>query len=128
MDAYNKAKNEKINLDNYFNQTVDCYSRISVTLEQYKNEPLIKPIHKDSVNKIEQVKNILWNILNNLKSIYPLPNVLEKDILPKIHISNSETRAAVFKLIFLVDKETVLRHYFKLIKERYFLVIKELLE
>ena len=31
-------------------------------LDEFKEEPLVAPIYKDSIDKIEEIRTILWNL------------------------------------------------------------------
>ncbi|CAD8143948.1 unnamed protein product [Paramecium octaurelia] len=124
LDQYKSSKGK--NYDEYFNETAQYYKQCYSTLDQYKNEPLIQPIYKETNQKLDNARQILWSSLIEFKQQNPLLQLYSES---KVSISTQEARSAVKKLIQIMDdEEAVLRHYQKIIKERYLTVAKELID
>lgn len=56
---------ERLNLDQLFKKSAQYYLECWDKLEEYKNEKLIKPLHKESIVYIEELKNILYALVSN---------------------------------------------------------------
>ncbi|KAM3140416.1 hypothetical protein pb186bvf_007576 [Paramecium bursaria] len=124
IDQYKQSKNP--NFDDYFQDTAQFYRECYPILEINKNEQLIQPIFRETNQKLEQVRQILWSALMEFKQQNPLLQLYSDT---KVQISTQEARSAVKKLICIMeDEEAVIRYYQKLIKERYLIVAKELID
>ncbi|CAD8140869.1 unnamed protein product [Paramecium octaurelia] len=124
LDQYKISKGK--NYDEYYNDTAQYYKQCYSNLDQYKNEPLIQPIYKETNQKLDNTRQILWSSLIEFKQQNPLLQLYSES---KVSISTQEARSSVKKLIQIMDdEEAVLRHYQKIIKERYLTVAKELID
>jgi len=45
-----------------FTNTVQAYRQCFNKLDEFQEEPLVKPIYKDSIDKIEEIRSILWKL------------------------------------------------------------------
>lgn len=50
-----------------FERSATYYRECFATLSEFRGEQLIAPIYKDSINKVEEVRSILWSLQNQLK-------------------------------------------------------------
>ena len=103
--------NNKVNYESMFLNSIEYYKSCFSLLNKLKTEPLIKPIYFDSINNIEEMRSIIWNLQGN-KSV----NV-------------NEMRSIIKKLLIIIeDKELVLKNYLKFIKERLINNLKSILD
>lgn len=72
-------------------------------MNEYKDEQLIAPIYKESINKVEEMRSILWNLQNQMKTR-----------------NSSKDLKSITKKFIIVTEEQIspLRTYFKKAKER----------
>lgn len=69
LQEYKKMQDQgTVNFESVFNRSVESYKVCFQMLKQFKEEPLVAPIYKDSIDKIEEIRAILWNSQNNFKN------------------------------------------------------------
>jgi len=105
------AANNTLNFETMFKNSIDYYKTCFSLLTKLKTEPLIKPIFFDSINNIEEMRSIIWN-LQSIKNV-----------------TMDEMRFIIKKLLIIIeDKELVLKNYLKFIKEKLILNLKSILD
>ncbi|EAR85282.2 phospholipid-translocating P-type ATPase, flippase family protein (macronuclear) [Tetrahymena thermophila SB210] len=121
LQAYKQMVEQgEIYYANIFNNSIEAYKECFKKLDEFQEEPLIKPIYKDSIDKVEETRSVLWKIQNSYKPQTQLVSLL-KPIQNQVgQINTSELRHVTNKLIQMMqDQESVLRNYLKIIKDRF---------
>lgn len=101
----------KINYETMFSNSIEYFKSCFSLLTKLRAEPLIKPIYFDSINNVEEMRSIIWN-LQGTKGV-----------------SMKEMRFIMKKLLVVIeDKELVLKNYLKFVKEKLHLNLKNILD
>ena len=105
------SASNNLNFETMFKNSIEYYKTCFTLLNKLKTEPLIKPIYFDSINKIEEMRSIIWNLQTNK------------------NIDMKEMRSIIKKLLIIIeDKELVLKNYLKFIKDRLIFNLKSILD
>lgn len=100
-----------VNYETMFNNSIEYFKSCFSLLNKLKTEPLIKPIYYDSINNVEEMRSIIWNLQSNKA------------------ISMKEMRFIIKKLLVVIDdKELVLKNYLKFVKDKLNSNLKSILD
>lgn len=107
----NQTVLNKIDFEGIFGESINYYRNCFEMLANLRNEPLIRPIYFDSINEVEEMRKIIWSLQNS------------RDL------KENELRHITQKLVIIIeDKETVIKNYLKIVKDRLIYNTKRILD
>ncbi|EGR34543.1 phospholipid-translocating p-type flippase family protein, putative [Ichthyophthirius multifiliis] len=120
---------QKIDYKEIFSKSVENYKVCFKMLDDFKEEPLVAPIYKDSIGKIEEIRTILWNLQNLYKPQSFLLGLIKQKSGQVDQLNTQELKFITNKLVaFMQDQESVLRNYLKIAKDRFQQMASDIIE
>lgn len=125
------VESNNIDYHNIFLDTIEYYQECFLNIKKFKEEPLVAQIYKDSVDKVEVIRNYLWNIQTSQKYQPKQVAGLAMKGAPETRakITSQQLQSITKKLIIITeDQESVLRNYLKIIKDKLIFESRDILE
>jgi hypothetical protein len=100
-----------VNYATIFDEAVTCYAQCFPVLSKFKNDPLLKPIYDDCIHNVQEIRNVLWKLHNDLTG-------------------NEEIHRSVTRKFLEVaeDHELVIKSYLKITKDRLAKSMKDIID